>query len=185
MRHWGKNFGGGYEHPACRMQQHYAHGKLRKLMCHMAMAQTAERPLTLSFVRWTWSYCFRLSACKLLPVVRPWNSTREQASAARVLACALSCQTHRYADLSLADFFEPLGKRDFYDAFGVHAEVSIRAAALDAFQLQEDDLAGDLLVSADAASARGWTDHKEQPVDQNLRNVPIVVISVNTSEVDS
>ena len=36
----------------------------------------------------------------------------------------------------------------------------------------------------------GWADHKEQPVDQNapeadIRNVPLDVISVSTSEVDS
>ena len=72
----------------------------------------------------------------------------------------------------------------------MNAEISIRTAALEAFQLQEGDLPSDLLVSAEAAIARGWTDHKEQPVDQNapdadLRNVPIDVISVNASEVDS
>ena len=71
----------------------------------------------------------------------------------------------------------------------MNAEVSIRTAALDAFQLQEGDLSSDLLLSADAASARGWTDHKGQ-LEQNapeadLRHVPIDVISVNTSEVDS
>ena len=102
----------------------------------------------------------------------------------------LESQTHRHVDLSLAGFLQPLGIRHFYDAFGLNAEVSIRTAALDAFQLQENDLSSDLLVSADAACARGWTDHKEQPVDQNapeadLRNVPLDVISVSTSEVDS
>ena len=80
--------------------------------------------------------------------------------------------------------------RHFYDAFSLHAEVSIRAAAIEAFQLQEGDLSGDLLVSVDAAVARGWADHQEQPVDQNApepdrRNVPDDVISVSASEVDS
>ena len=102
----------------------------------------------------------------------------------------LESQTHRYVDLSLAGFLQLLGIRRFYDAFGLNAEVSIRTAALDAFQLQASDLSSDLLVSADAASARGWTDHKEQPVDLNapeadLRNVPLDVLSVSTSEVDS
>ena len=51
-------------------------------------------------------------------------------------------------------------------------------------------MSSDLLVAADAARARGWADHKEQPVDQNapeadLRNVPLDVISVSTSELDS
>ena len=46
------------------------------------------------------------------------------------------------------------------------------------------------MVSMDAAVARGWADHKEQPVDQNApeadrRNVPDDVISVSASEVDS
>ena len=98
----------------------------------------------------------------------------------------LESQTHRYVDLSLADFLQPLGIRHFYDAFGLKVEVSIGAAALEAFQLQEGDLSRDLLVTADAARARGWTDHKEQPVDQNvpeadLRNVRIDVISVTVT----
>ena len=46
------------------------------------------------------------------------------------------------------------------------------------------------MVSGEAAVARGWADHQEQPVDQNApeadrRNVPDDVISVSTSEVDS
>ena len=82
------------------------------------------------------------------------------------------------------------GIRHFYDAFSLHAEVSIRAAAIEAFQLQESDLSSDLVVSGDAAVARGWTDHQEQPVDQNAsktdrRNVSDDVISVRASEVDS
>ena len=97
----------------------------------------------------------------------------------------LESQTHRYVDLSLADFLQPLGIRHFYDAFSLNAEVSIRTAALDAFQFQESDLSSDLLVSADAACARGWADHKEQPMDQNapeadIRNVRLDVISVST-----
>ena len=35
--------------------------------------------------------------------------------------------------------------------------------ALEVFHLQEDDF----LVSAEAALARGWTDHVEQPIDHN------------------
>ena len=84
----------------------------------------------------------------------------------------------------------PLGIRHFYDAFSLHAEVSIRTAAIEAFQFQEGDLSSDLVVSVDPACARGWADHKEQPVDQNApeadpRNVPDDVISVSASEVDS
>ena len=102
----------------------------------------------------------------------------------------MESQTNRYVDLSLAGFLRPLGIRHFYDAFGLHAEVSIRTAAIEAFQFQEGDLSSDLVVSVDAACARGWADHKEQPGDQNapeadLRNVPDDVISVSASEVDS
>ena len=62
------------------------------------------------------------------------------------------------------------------------------AAALEVFHLQDGDLSNELLVSA-AAIARGWTDDMEQPSDQNatetdLRNVPMDIISVNSSEVD-
>ncbi len=67
----------------------------------------------------------------------------------------LESQTHRYVDLSLADFLQPLGIRHFYDACSLNAEVSIRTAALDAFQFQESDLSSDLLVSADAACLVG------------------------------
>ena len=45
----------------------------------------------------------------------------------------LESQTHRYVDLSLADFLQPLGVQHFYDAFGLNAEISIRTAALEAF----------------------------------------------------
>ena len=55
----------------------------------------------------------------------------------------LESQTDGYVDLSLAGFLQPLGIRHFYDAFGLNAEVSIRTAALDAFQHQEGDLSSD------------------------------------------
>ena len=101
----------------------------------------------------------------------------------------LESQTHRYVDLSQAGFLRPLGIRHFYDAFSLHAEVSIRAA-IDTFQFQQSDLSSDLVISSEAAVARGWAEHQEQPVDQNApeadrRNVPDDVISVSTSEVDS
>ena len=101
----------------------------------------------------------------------------------------LESQTRRRIDKSLANL-RPLGLQHFYDAFELKAELSIRAAAMEVFHLQEGDLSNDLLVSSEAAVARGWTDHFEQPIDQNapeadLRNVPIDVISVNASEVDS
>ena len=102
----------------------------------------------------------------------------------------LESQTHRYVDLSQAGFLRPLGIRHFYDAFSLHAEVSIRAAAIDAFQFQPSDVSSDLVISSEAAVARGRAEHQEQPVDQNApeadrRNVPDDVISVSTSEVDS
>ena len=102
----------------------------------------------------------------------------------------LESQTRRHIDISLAPFLRPLALQHFYDAFGLRAELSIRVAAMEAFHLQEGELSNDLRVSAEAAVARGWTDHVEQPIDQNapeadLRNVPIDVISVNASEVDS
>ena len=60
---------------------------------------------------------------------------------------------------------------------GGRAEISIRSAALVAFDLQEDELSSDLILSQAAVVARGWADHQEQPVDQNApeadrRNVP-------------
>ena len=58
-------------------------------------------------------------------------------------------------NIPLSGGLQPLGIRHFYDAFGLKVEVSIRAAALEAFQLQEGDLSRDLLVTADAARARG------------------------------
>ena len=38
---------------------------------------------------------------------------------------AFESQTDRYVDLSLAEFLRPLGIRHFYDAFSLHAEISI------------------------------------------------------------
>ena len=60
--------------------------------------------------------------------------------------------------------------------------MSIRSSALAAFQLQEDDVSPDLVLSRAAVVARGWGGHQEQPVDR--RNVPDDVISVSDSEVD-
>ena len=67
--------------------------------------------------------------------------------------------------------------------------MSIRPAALAAFNLHEDELSTDLIVSQAAVVDRGWIDHQEQPVDQNApeadrRNVPEEVISVSDGEVD-
>ena len=67
--------------------------------------------------------------------------------------------------------------------------MSIRSSALAAFQLREEDVSPDLVLSRAAVAARGWGGHQEQPVDQNApeadrRNVPDDVISVSESEVD-
>ena len=102
----------------------------------------------------------------------------------------LESPTHPYVDLSQAGFLRPLGIRHFYDAFSLHAEVSIRTAAIDAFQFQPSDVSSDLVISSEAAVARGWAERQEQPVDQNApeadrRNVPDDVSSVSASEVDS
>ena len=102
----------------------------------------------------------------------------------------LESQTHRYVDLQQACFLHPLGIRHFYDAFGLRAEVSIRAAAFAAFQFEPSEVSSDLVISSKAAVARGWAEHQEQPVDQTApeadrRNVPDEVISVSASEVDS
>ena len=101
----------------------------------------------------------------------------------------LESQTHRYVALDKAGFLHPLGLRHFYDGFSLRAEISIRSAALVAFDLQEDELSSDLILSQAAVVARGWADHQEQPVDQNApeadrRNVPEEIISVSDSEVD-
>ena len=42
-----------------------------------------------------------------------------------------------------------------------------RAAALVAFDFQENELSSDLILFQAAVLARGWADHQEQPVDQN------------------
>ena len=102
----------------------------------------------------------------------------------------LESQTHRYVDLEQAGFLRPLGIRHFYDAFSLRAEVSIRTAAVEAFQFKPDEVSSDLIISTAAAVARGWAEHQEQPVDQHApeadrRNVPDDVISVSESEVDS
>ena len=103
--------------------------------------------------------------------------------------CLLESQTRRYVDIEHAGFLHPLGLRHFYDGFSLRAEVSIRSSALVAFQLQEDEVSPDLVLSRTAVAARGWGGHQEQPVDQNApeadrRNVPDDVISVSDSEVD-
>ena len=87
--------------------------------------------------------------------------------------------------LDQAGFLHPLGLRHFYDGFSLRAGISIRAAALAAFDLHEDELSNDLTAVVD----RGWIDHQEQPVDQNApeadrRNVAEEVISVSDGEVD-
>ena len=51
-------------------------------------------------------------------------------------------------------------------------------------------MSSDLNISDAAAIARGWAEHREQPVDQlapeaDRRNVPDDVISVSDGEVDS
>ena len=103
--------------------------------------------------------------------------------------CLLESQTRRYVDLEQAGFLCPLGLRHFYDGFSLRAEVSIRSSALAAFQLQEEDVSADLVLSREAVVAKGWAGHQEQPVDQTApeadrRNVPDDVISVSDSEVD-
>ena len=59
----------------------------------------------------------------------------------------LESQTHRYVALDKAGFLHPLALRHFYDGFSLRAEVSIRSAALVAFDLQEDELSSDLILS--------------------------------------
>ena len=66
---------------------------------------------------------------------------------------------------------------------------SIRIPALEAFQLQDEDISPDLVLSPAAVAARGWGGHHEQPVDHNApeaykRNVPDDVISVSDGEID-
>ena len=102
----------------------------------------------------------------------------------------LESQTRQYVDLEQAGFLKPLGLRHFYDAFSLRAEVSIRTAAIAAFQFQPEEVSSDLNISEAAAIARGWAEHQEQPVDQlapeaGRRNVPDDVISVSDGEVES
>ena len=61
--------------------------------------------------------------------------------------------------------------------------MSIRPAALAAFDLQEDELSTDLVVSQAAVVDRGWMDHQEQPVDQNAPEADIGVTSLKKSSV--
>ena len=88
------------------------------------------------------------------------------------------------------DYIHPLGLRHFYDGFSLRAEVSIRIPVLEAFQLQEEDISPDLVLSLAAVAARGWGGHQEQPVDHNApeadrRNVPDDVISVSDDQESS
>ena len=103
--------------------------------------------------------------------------------------CLLESQTQQYVDMEHVDYLHPLGLRHFYDGFGLQAEVSIRIPALEAFQLQDEDISPDLVLSPAAVAARGWGGHHEQPVDHNApeadrRNVPDDVISVSDGEID-
>ena len=90
----------------------------------------------------------------------------------------LESQTRQCVDLDYAGFLKPLGLR------------SARTAAITAFQFQPDEVSSDLNISDAAAIARGWAEHREQPVDQlapeaDRRNVPDDVVSVSDGEVDS
>ena len=103
--------------------------------------------------------------------------------------CLLESQTQQYVDMEHIDYLHPLGLRHFYDGFSLRAEVSIRIPALEAFQLQEEDISPDLVLSLAAVAARGRGGHQEQPVDHNApeadrRNVPDNVISVGDGELD-
>ena len=59
----------------------------------------------------------------------------------------LDPQSQQYFAVSVASFLRPLGVQYFYDAFGLKAELSIRPVAIQAFQLLESELPGDLYVS--------------------------------------
>ena len=69
--------------------------------------------------------------------------------------CLLESQTQWYVDIEHAGFLHPLGLRHFYDRFSLRAEVSIRLPALEAFQLQEEEVSPDLVLSRAAVAARG------------------------------
>ena len=81
--------------------------------------------------------------------------------------CLLESQTQQYIDMEHVDYLHPLGLQHFYDGFSLRAEVSKRMLALEAFQLQEEDISPDLVLSLAAVAARGWGGHHEQPVDHN------------------
>ena len=83
--------------------------------------------------------------CLLWPVRTPTGSY-----------CLLESQTQQYVDMEHVDYLHPLGLRHFYDGFGLQAEVSIRIPALEAFQLQDEDISPDLVLSPAAVAARGW-----------------------------
>ena len=67
----------------------------------------------------------------------------------------LESQSRRYVALDQAGFLHPLGLRHFYDGFSLRAGISIRSAALAAFDLHEDELSNDLIVSQAAVMDRG------------------------------
>ena len=67
----------------------------------------------------------------------------------------LESQSRRYVALDQAGFLHPLGIRHFYDGFSLRAGMSIRPAALAAFDLHEDELSTDLIVSQAAVVDRG------------------------------
>ena len=73
--------------------------------------------------------------------------------------CLLESQTRRYVDIEHTGHLCPLGLRHFYDGFSLRAEVSIRSSARAAFQLREEDVSPDLVLSRAAAAARGWGGH--------------------------
>ena len=101
----------------------------------------------------------------------------------------LESQTRRYVALDQAGFLHPLGLRHFYDGFSLRAEISIRSAALVAFDLHEDELSSDLILSQAAVVDRGWagssrTAYGSECPEADRRNVPEEVISVSDGEVD-
>ena len=69
--------------------------------------------------------------------------------------CLLESQTQRYVEIEHAGFLHPLGLRHFYDGFRLRAEISIRFPALEVFQLQEEEVSPDLVLSRAAVAARG------------------------------
>ena len=61
----------------------------------------------------------------------------------------------------------------------MRAEVSIRSAALAAFQLEQEEVSSDLVISVAAAAAKGWAGHQEQPVDQNASAMYLMTLLVS------